>query len=262
MYHYTPMRKSFSFRLILILGISVLFAASSSRGAGSRSQEKPVYKTTGSEGRITGEISFVGEAPQPKRIDASGDPVCETGSRELFTEDIIVTKGKLANVLVYLRSGGPLGWYVFEAPTADVSISHQFCQFVPRILGMQLQQTLQIATGDPTYHNIHFTPRENADWNQTQAPNSDPLHHKFTKSEVGIPARDNQHPWERAYVSVFTHPFFAITARNGLYEISGIPPGQYTIVAWHERFGEQTAEISIGVGEQKTLDFAFKPPEK
>jgi len=69
----------------------------------------------------------------------------------------------------------------------------------------------------------------------------------------------NQHPWEKAYISVFTHPFFAVTARDGSYEISGIPPGQYTIAAWHERFGEQTAEISIGTRERKTLDFAFKP---
>jgi hypothetical protein len=77
-----------------------------------------------------------------------------------------------------------------------------------------------------------------------------------------IPVKCNQHPWEKAYVAVFSHPFFAISALNGSYQISGLPPGQYTIVAWHERFGEQRAEVSVGVKERKNQDFSFKLPDK
>ena len=247
---------------MLVLGICSLFVGSSSRSAGLLHQGKPIYHATGSEGSLTGKISFVGKPPEPRLIDRSADPVCEGDNRRLFTEDVVVTKGNLANVLVYLRSGDALEWYVFEAPTTDVSLSRRYCQFVPHVFGMQIQQTLKIAAGDATYHNTHLTPRDNPDWNQSQAPNSDPLEHKFMRSEIAIPVKDNQHPWEKAYVSVFTHPFFSVSGRDGSYEISGVPPGQYTIVAWHERFGEQTAEISIGVREQKTLDFAFKSAEK
>jgi hypothetical protein len=256
------MRKFCSLSSVIVLGIATIFFGPSGPLNRSNAQEKPTYQTTSSEGKLTGKISFEGQAPEPKRIDTGSDPVCAENNLKLFTEDVVVTRGKLANVLVYLRSGGPLEWYVFDAPTAEVTLSHRFCQFVPHMLGMQIQQTLSIATGDTTYHNIHFIPRENADWNQTQPPNSDPLKHRFTTAELGIPAKDNQHPWEKAYVSVFTHPFFSVSAIDGSFEIRGVPPGQYTVVAWHERFGEQTAEISIGVREQKTLDFTFNPTEK
>jgi hypothetical protein len=252
------MRKSVSFGSILILGVSLSLAASSGHSTGSTNQEKPIYKETGSEGRITGEISFVGEAPQPSSIYAGSNPVCQTGRRNSLTEDIVVSKGKLANVLVYLRSGEPLDSYTFEAHTRGVTLSRQGCQFVPHVLGMQIQQTLYMANEDPIYHNLYLKTQDGL-FSAALHVNYRPLDHYFTKSEVGIPAWCNQHPSEKAYVSVFTHPFFAVSARDGLYEISGVPPGQYTIVAWHERLGEQTAEISIGVGEQKPLDFAFKP---
>jgi hypothetical protein len=128
-------------------------------------------------------------------------------------------------------------------------------------LGQQQSQTLKIANEDGTIHNTHFTPKNNSDWNQSQPVDTAPLEKKFTAPEVLIPVKDNQHPWEKAYVAVLSHPFFSISARNGSYQISGLPPGQYTVVAWHERFGEQRSEISVGVGEQKNLDFTFKLPE-
>lgn len=247
---------------ISFVGISALLVTSTGQQVRLSDQWKPTYQTTGNEGTISGAISFTGETPAPKRIDASGDSVCETNNRELFTEDIVVTEGKLANVMVFLRSGEALEWYVFDGPKADTSLDHRSCQFVPHVLGMRVQQTLKIANLDATYHNTHFLPRQNPDWNQTNVPDGDPLQHKFTQPEVAIPVKDNQHPWEKAYVSVFTHPFFAVSARDGSYQISGVPPGRYTIVAWHERFGEKTTEISIGVQERKTVDFAFSPLSK
>ena len=256
------MKKTHSFRLIFLLGIAALFVGSGSRFAGPRNQDKPTYQTTGSEGKLTGKVSFVGQAPEPKRIDRSADPVCQADDQDLFTEDMVVSRGKLANVLVYVESGDALEWYVFEAPRAEVSIAHQNCQLVPHVLGLQIQQTLKISNADATTHNTHLIPKLNPDWNQSQAANSEPLQHKFTSPEIDMPLKDNQHPWERAYVSVFSHPFFSVSGRDGSFQIFGLPPGQYTIVAWHERLGEQTAEISIGVRETKTLDFAFKPREK
>jgi len=223
-------------------------------------QGKMTYQPTGSEGKITGKVSFAGQIPQRKRIDTSADPVCQEANPELYTEDVIITAGKLANVFVYV-SGDMLELYAFEAPRSDVSLAHRGCQFVPHVMGMQLSQTLKTANEDPTTHNTHFLPKTNKDWNQSQPGNSPPVEKKFETAEVLIPVKDNQHPWQKAYVSVLSHPFFAVSARNGSYQISGLPPGQYTVVAWHERFGEQRAEISVGVSEQKNLDFTFKQPE-
>ena len=104
-------------------------------------------------------------------------------------------------------------------------------------------------------------PKNNPDWNQSQPQDATPLRHKFAATDVLIPVKCNQHPWEKAYVAVLPHPFFAVTAQDGSYKISGLPPGQYTVVAWHERFGEQRTEIAVGVTEKKNLDFSFKPSD-
>jgi hypothetical protein len=205
---------------------------------------------------LLGTISFVGRPPEPFRIDTSADSVCEKFD-PLFTDWIVVENHKLANVIIYVR-GEPVNSYLFEAPSPDVTLEHNGCRYVPHVLGMQTQQTLKIVNRDATAHNTHPTPKNNREWNQGQAAGAGALEQRFASPELFIPFKDNQHPWEKAYVGVFSHPFFSVSATNGSYKITGIPPGQYTIVAWHEQLGEQTVDLFLAGSEQKTLDFTFK----
>jgi carboxypeptidase family protein len=249
------MRFGFAIAGTAFLVVATL-SATDRLSASSQEPTKPAYQQTGSEGAITGSISFEGKLPQPKLIDQGADPVCQ-GNGDLYTEDVIIRAGKLANVFVYVRSGDAIEWYSFEPPAAEVSISHQGCRVVPHVMGMRTQQTLKVSNEDATTHNNHFTPKLNPDWNQSLPAGAAPLEKKFSQPEVLIPFKCNQHPWERAYVAVLSHPFFAVSSLNGSYRIKGLPPGQYSVVAWHERFGEQTTEISVGVREQKKVDFTF-----
>lgn len=228
-------------------------------------QNKPTYKPTGEEASLVGTISFAGVPPEPRQIDMSADPICETVNPEsatLATEDVVVTDGKLANVFIYVRAGDPLDGYLFDAPSTEVILEHKGCQYVPRVLGMLPQQTLKILNSDPTTHNTHPTPKNNREWNQSQPPGAEPIEQRFPLPELFIPIRDNQHPWQKAYVGVFSHPYFSVSATDGSYKIMGLPAGQYTIVAWHEKYGEQTIDVSLASTEQKTLDFTFKAPDK
>src|SRR2546421_8279844 len=140
---------------IIVLTVSVMFVPASYFPNPLANQTKPIYQPTGSEATITGKISFAGQPPQPTRIDGSADPVCEAANPELFTEDVIVTAGKLANVFVYVRAGDTLEWYTFTADQPDVSLAHRGCRYVPHILGMQTQQVLKMANDDATTHNTH-----------------------------------------------------------------------------------------------------------
>ena len=224
------------------------------------SQNKPTYRATGDEATLVGTISFAGVPPEPRRFDMSADPICETVNPESATEDVIVTDGKLANVFVYARTGDALDAYVFDIPSAEVTLEHRGCHYVPHILGMQTQQILMILNGDPTTHNTHAIPKNNPEWSQTQPPDVPAFEKRIARPELLIPIKDDQHPWEKAYVSVLSHPFFAVSSKDGSYKISGLPPGRYTIVAWHEKYGEQTADVSIARKEQKTLDLTFNAP--
>jgi hypothetical protein len=239
--------------ILLAIGLVTVVAALGT----ATNQEKPLYKVTGTEGTMVGTISFVGKPPEPLRIDTSADPMCETVTPDPTTDWVVVTNQKLANVVVYVR-GELLNGYSFDVLSPDVTLEHKGCRYVPHVLGMQSQQTLKVLNSDPTTHNTHPTPKNNREWNQSQPPGAIALEQRFAWPELFVPIKDNQHPWEKAYVGVFSHPFFSVSGADGSYKISGLPPGQYTVVAWHERLGEKTVDVFLAGSEQKTLDFTFK----
>jgi hypothetical protein len=60
-----------------------------------------------------------------------------------------------------------------------------------------------------------------------------------------------------AYACVVDHPFFAITGEDGSFSLKGLPPGQYTITAWHEKFGKQETKVMLAPSGSDTLEFSF-----
>jgi len=187
----------------------------------------------------------------------SADPACYESNPNPHTEFFVVTDGRLANALIYVKAGTALDGLSFEPPAANVVLDQRGCFYVPRVLGVQVNQTLEVRNSDNTVQNVHPRPRNNAEWNRSQAPLSEPLMTKFTQSEIVIPFKDNQHPWKMAYVGVFSHPFFAVTNSKGEFRIEGLPPGSYTIAAWHEQLGEKTFDVTIYPGSHQSLDFVF-----
>ncbi len=151
----------------------------------------------GNEGMITGTVSFTGEALAPRRIDMGQDPRCGEVNKDPRTEDVVVTNGRLANVFVYIKSGGVLDRCGFEIPSSEVIIYHLGCQLVPHVLGIQTGQTLMVVNSDLTTHNTHPSPRINAEWNVSQDSAGVPIVKRFNQPEVLIPIKDNQHPWEK-----------------------------------------------------------------
>src|SRR2546430_484155 len=111
---------------------------------------------------------------------------------------------------------------------------------------------------DPATHNIHPTPKDNREWNESQPPNAAPLEKSFAREEVMLPVKCNQHPWMKMYMSVVKNPFFAVTGADGKYEIKGLPPGDYTLAFVQEKLGEQDQKVTLAAKDSKTVDIAFK----
>ena len=122
---------------------------------------------------------------------------------------------------------------------------------------MLFRSDFEIANSDPTTHNIHPLPKTNREWNISMPPKSENLKRSFSQPEI-IPVKCNVHPWMRSYVGVFKHPFFAVSGKDGSFEIKGLPPGEYTIEAWHEKFGTQEQKLRMTPKESKTIEFTFK----
>lgn len=209
-------------------------------------------------GTVTGVVGFAGAAPKAAAIDMSQDPACVMGpnaGKESVSEAVVVNGGKLANVFVYVKEGLPAGNY--GVPTEPVVIDQQGCRYVPHVAGAVAGQKVRFLNSDPTMHNVHPDAQANSPWNITQTPKGDPIEKSFSKPELMMKVSCNQHPWMRMYLNVVPHPFFAVSGADGKFEIKGLPPGEYTIAAVHERLGEQRARVTVAAKQSTTAEFSF-----
>ncbi|HYE15648.1 MAG TPA: carboxypeptidase regulatory-like domain-containing protein [Pyrinomonadaceae bacterium] len=219
------------------------------------------YSPTGKEGIISGAVNFEGAAPAPKPISMDQDPVCAQAG-EAVSEDIVINGDKLQNVFVYISEGKAgdkdIKGYSFTPPPTPAVLDQKGCQYVPHVLGVQANQKLQILNSDPTSHNVNAMADKNPKFNQGQGPSAPPLEKTFARPETLIPVKCNQHPWMRAYIGVLGHPFFAVSGKDGRFEIKGVPPGTYTLTAWHEKYPKGlTQSVTVAAGESKSADFKF-----
>ncbi len=202
---------------------------------------------------VSGTVKFDGTAPKAAKIDMSQDPNCKGANT---AENLVVNDGRLANVFVYVKEG--LGNRTFDVPKDPVTLNQVGCKYGPHVLGAMAGQTIKIVNGDPTTHNIHPTPKDNREWNESQAPQAPPLEKSFAREEILLPVKCNQHPWMKMYVSVVKSPFYAVTGPDGKFEIKGLPPGDYTLAFVHEKLGEQDQKITLAAKDSKTVDASFK----
>jgi len=202
---------------------------------------------------ISGTVSFSGAAPKMAKIDMSQDPMCKGMN---MSEAEVVDGGKLANVFVYVKDG--LGNRTFDVPKDEVTIDQSGCKYHPHVLGVIAGQTIKIVNSDPTTHNIHPTPADNREWNESQPPQAPALEKTFAREEIMLPVKCNQHPWMKMYVNVVKSPFYAVTGPDGKFEIKGLPPGDYTIAFVQEKLGTQEEKVTLAPKDSKTVDATFK----
>ncbi|HEY2019307.1 MAG TPA: carboxypeptidase regulatory-like domain-containing protein [Bryobacteraceae bacterium] len=208
---------------------------------------------------ITGKVTFDGAKPSAKPIDMSANPVCMRAhaSSPQKPEDVVVNdNGTLKYVFVWVKSGLPDK--TWQVPTTPVTLDQNGCMYKPHVFGVMAGQKIAVKNSDPTNHNIHPQPQTNQEWNESQPPGSADKLQSFPRQEVMIPVKCNIHPWMRAYIGVVAHPFYAVTGDDGTFTIKGLPPGTYTIEAWHEKFGKSEQTVTVGAKDSKTQDFAFK----
>jgi plastocyanin len=206
-------------------------------------------------GAITGVVTLQGTPPPNPSINMSSDPYCMTFGAATMPV-FVVSDGGLENVFVYVKEG--LGTLKFPAPATPVVLDQKGCAYSPRVFGIQVGQPLDIVNSDETLHNVHALPMNNREFNRGQPLKGLKSTTTFTAPEVMLPFKCDVHKWMNAWVGVLEHPFYAVSGKGGAFTIAGLPPGTYTIEAWHEKLGTQTQQITIGAKESKTLSFVFK----
>lgn len=207
-------------------------------------------------GDIAGTVTFQGTPPPPLRLQTGGDPRCSTTHKgPLFSEDVVVNaNGTLRNVVVAIKSGLPARQ--FGTPQGRILLSQEGCRYVPHVVAMMAGQEVEIVNGDLTLHNIHALSSSNPPFNVAQPKQGMRTTKRFDSPEI-FKVKCEVHPWMNAFVAVFPHPFFSVTGGDGSFVLHNVPPGDYTIDAWHERYGVRTVKVRVESASATRADFSY-----
>lgn len=248
--------------LCTALALAVIAAAC---GGGSQQSEAPAAPPAptvnpvdpATAGNIAGRITLEGAASKPAPLRMDSDPNCARQSTGATDETVLVgTDGALQNVFVYVKDG--LGDLRFPVPSTTSVLDQKGCRYIPHVMGVQVGQTVEVLNSDPTLHNVHAIPAANQEFNTGQPLPGMKHTHTFSTKEVMVPFKCDVHGWMRAYIGVLDHPYFAVTAPDGSFTLKGLPPGTYTVEAWHESLGTRTQTVTVGASESKDVAFTFK----
>ncbi len=210
-------------------------------------------------GTIKGTVLFEGEPPERATLDRKSDPFCMKQASTANADDVVVTKGKLAGVLIRIKNGAA---GTHTAPPTPVVIDQVGCAYTPHVIGIIAGQKITVRNSDGTSHNVHGKLKTKELVNKMQAEKGPDI-----AVEAAAAAGDvieltcGVHPWMHAFAVVQDHPFFAVTGTDGRFAISGMPAGTYTLEAWHPTLGAKSMTVKIGMGAKASINarFSYKP---
>jgi len=215
-------------------------------GQASRITERPgsapldggLAVSTVAAAAIEGEVQFTGVAAPAGKLHREADPYC--ARHPMADPTVLVANGKLANVWVHVVKGAPEA----AAPAAAVELDQQDCMYAPRVMTAVVGQKIVVRNDDPVLHNVHAYLGASTLFNKSM-PNEKATHIEYVTAESGvIKWKCDVHPWMRGYLGVSRNAFQAVTGADGLFRIANLPPGRYTLEAWHEKFGAKMLEVT------------------
>jgi hypothetical protein len=210
---------------------------------------------------ITGTVTLKGTPPKEKEITpVMEDANCSKLHTAVPTTHFYVVgaKGELADVIVSLQgiSGKSTG-----ASAPPMVLDQKGCEYVPSIFAVQTDQKIIVKNSDPVLHNVHDIPGEgsgNKEKNEAQLPNGPDLTFSFSKPENFLKFKCDVHQWMFAWASVFDHPYFAVSGKEGTFKIANVPPGKYKIQAAHRKAGVVTQDVEVKEGDPTKADFTLE----
>jgi hypothetical protein len=173
-------------------------------------------------------------------------------------EDVLLgAGGALQDALVFVQSGVSGN---FPPPKTPAVLDQVGCHYVPHLVALMAGQPLLIKNSDNTLHNIHPLPKVNTPFNIGMPIKGMTQTKVFTKPEPPFHVKCDVHPWMGANIAVLNHPFFGVTNAQGMVQLKNLPAGTYTVQSWHEKYGSQFQQVTVGAADQKQITFTYKGP--
>ncbi|HYC91319.1 MAG TPA: carboxypeptidase regulatory-like domain-containing protein [Thermoanaerobaculia bacterium] len=224
--------------------------------AGSAATPAAATPAVADAATVGGLVKLEGAAPKMPPMQMSADAFCASQhSAPVPDEEVVVgPTGELANVIVYVKNAP-----ASPPPSTPALLDQKGCKYIPHVTAVQVGQTVEIKNSDSTLHNVHAMPAVNSQFNEGQPVQGMVSKKKFDKVELTpFRIKCDVHGWMKSYMAVLPHGYHSVSQMNGQFSIANLPPGNYTLVAWHEKYGQQEQQVTVGPKEQKQVTFTFK----
>jgi hypothetical protein len=207
-------------------------------------------------GRVRGTVEIEGTLPTDSVVRPISDQ--EVCGDSLIDVTVDHDGPRLEGAIVWLadvRSGKRLPL----VRRYDLGI--ESCRMLPRTQAVLVGGTLNVSNSDRAQHRTRFL-RQGTSEPVAYAPYSDegqvvPVTTALAKPGL-VEARCDLHPWGRAWVAVFDQPYFATSARDGAFVLDSVPPGKYTVVAWHPRLGVTRDTVRVAPNGESSVTLRMK----
>jgi plastocyanin len=244
--------------LAMILSMLVLWTSGCDRSKPSaptvrkQSTKKTPSSMPTAFGTIKGRVRLLGWDKPPAKLP---DEWIKAGPKDLVDESIVQdSQRNLRYVVLSILDCPDTG----KARTETVVLDQINLNFVPHVLAVQVGETLAVRNSDDTIHNVHMLTEKNPPVNIAM-PRPETRYLKMKEPEI-FPVKCDVHPWEKAYIAVFDHPCFAVSAADGTFEIKNAPAGEWTLVAWHEKFREIEQTVNVPANGTVTVEITYQAP--
>jgi Polysaccharide lyase family 4, domain II len=205
-------------------------------------------------GSLEGIVEIVG-------ANVPADPVLTLTSETKYcgnslpAKKYLIKDRRIENVVVSLvgiKAGKPI-------PGGVVTVTNHNCEFIPHVAIGFKGNKIAMKTDDPVLHtfDLHASVSGKELFHVGLHEKGSSVTKKLPKAGL-IELSCYVHPWQRAYIYVFDHPYAAITDEQGRFSIKDIPPGTYAVEAWHEALGtKKIADVNIESGKTSTIKFEY-----
>ncbi len=185
----------------------------------------------------------------------SAEPNCAKFYTAPPMPDLSLTgpQNSLQNVIVYISAGAPDDNF----SGAVIHLNQRGCRYSPHIITAHVNQEVWVQNDDTVTHSVHPMAHINSEWNRSQPPGTAPVVIRYGQAEF-VKVKCELHPWMRGVLAVFKNSHHAVTDGNGTFTLPDLPPGKYTVSAWHELYGAQSKEIEVTASGNKDVNFVFK----
>lgn len=221
-------------------------------------------------GTLKGKIVFGSNAPASGDLVEKGkapkDPEVCAKEGSIKSERLVVdaTSKGVKYALVYLPKPTAVNDKAKAAASkADVIFDQAKCVFEPHVLGVMAGAKITLKSSDPVNHNVNAKLQKNSPFNSILASGNSTNFSPTTSERAPVPVTCDIHPWMQAWWMVLDNPYFAVTDKDGNFEIKNVPAGTQKVVVWQEATSFVTApsgeDVTIKAGEPTSKDFTLDP---